>query len=276
MFFDASPSLSYKVDLDPQDLNSFKNLYPHRLINNETTFYETKVSIRGLTAYHYIEKLKIAFPERISIRPLKYKEWKLLKPNQYDEENIRKILQLVVVETFPRKFPLFKTIKARPMLWSSLFNIIEKISKFSLVEEKDEIATAKRVNGYRDRYNSTLDGIYDIFVFENFRDKPEVWMHFRSLDYDERLDWLGFYQAVTGIDVWERVKEVRKGIVKSLSLLPKKPMPADVKARNETENRAVQEAKEKLKEDVIRDKMVGRKKIINTGAENADFHSLGD
>lgn len=229
---------------------------------------------------YIIKTYKIELPDFIKIKPLSYETWKKVnnKPNQV--KNILSILNECVEECYTIvedngdrsliPFNLIKLIKKRPFFWKSLLDIIKHIStlNFDVKEQEDELADKVRKSQYH--YETSLDGLYDIFVYTNF---PDQFMWYKSLDSESRLDILGFYQSLTKIDVQKNLNLVRTGKMKSVILKPgsKQDRKSLDEKLGEQEQEAINKSRQELEEAVRRDKLSNKKVKINTSAENSEF-----
>lgn len=227
---------------------------------------------------YIISKYKIELPDFIKVKPLSYETWKKVnnKPNQI--KNIITILNECVEECYTiidndnniKAFNLLTLIKKRPFFWKSLLDVIKHIStlNFDVKEQEDELA--QKVRNSQFHYETSLDGLYDIFVYSNF---PDQFIWYKSLDSESRLDILGFYQSITKIDVQKNLNLFRTGKMKTVILKPGSQQ--DRKSLNEKlgeqEQEAVNKSKQELAEAIRREKFSNKKVKINTSAENSEF-----
>jgi len=218
-----------------------------------------------------INRYDIQMPEEIVLRPVEYSTWRIHRSFHHDTDNISKILSESIVRITPSDFDLMSLVERRPAFWKNLFLIIQQISKYNVSDKEEEEQLVKMIRSAGLWYRGTLDGCYDMFVFQNFRD---MWEYYRKLEYYERLDMIALFQEVSGVDVYERLEEVRRGIRKILRLTPEAPsnVPRDKKLDEKgIPPEAILESTEKLREAMRRDQMVPKKRKVHTRTENIEF-----
>lgn len=223
--------------------------------------------------YYLINKNKIQFPSYIVLKPLNYNKWKIYSSYHSTIPNIIKILNETIVAMEPANFNLINLIKKRPLFWNNLFQIIEQISDYKIFTDAKEKELAKHVDSAAGRYKSSLDGIYDIFVLQNF---PDFFIHYRSLEYYDRLDFLGLMQASSNINMYENLQNYRTGKIKYLKFNYQDPkfLPKELKEKGISEE-AVMEAHQKLQERIEKERKAKIKRSVNTKYENKEFTKLG-
>lgn len=242
-------------------------------------YKKDKINDLNYSSKYIINKYKIELPDFIKLLPLNYEVWKKVNNDIFSIKNITTILNNCIEECYIinkeekiEKVNLIKIIKKRPLFWKSLLDIINHISELNFNVDQKEKELAKKVRTAQKHYQTTLDGIYDIFVFQNF---PDHFMWYKSLDNDSKIDILGFYQAVTGVNVEQSLNLFRTGKVKSVILKPGSN--ADKKALeeklNESEAQVLSQSKEELEAAIRRDKSSNKKIKINTASENSEFMS---
>lgn len=237
---------------------------------NKKYFGEEILVDHTLTPQHVIQTKEIEFPEQIVLRSISYEKWKIFKLFYNDPDIIPKIVEACIVRIVPDNFKLLKLIYQRPMFWKSLFLIIQTISKFNFEIKDEEEKLANQVEAAQKRYASTLDGIYEAFVFISF---PTMYEYFQKLDFYARVDFIGLIQYLTGVDVHHNLTLFRTGKVKTLKLTPmdQKDMPKDLLEKKGIAKEVVTESQEKLREQILRDRKFKVKKTISTEFENTEF-----
>lgn len=217
-----------------------------------------------------LEKLKVDLPQEIILKPVGYANWRIYRSFYNKPDIIRKILEESIVDITPSDINIYKIIKKRPFFWKSLFAIIQQISDFNYSEEEQERRLADMVDKATMNYTGSLDGLYDLFVLTNF---PNIWETYRRMDYYERLDVLGMLQQLIGVNVYKNLQDFRNKKISRIELTPKDPrkIPKDMRETKGVDPVVLDEAQQKLMEDIERDRMSGYKRKINTDLENRQF-----